>query len=176
MLISPSYRALVARLHLDRPDFGTGGHRWAKAVVNAYEEIGIKSVLDYGAGRGTLKAAVMETYLKSRMDFSFAEYDPAIPEISAPPDPADLVVCSDVIEHIEPECLDDVLTDIHRLARQYAMLVIATKPAKKTLADGRNAHLIVQPLSFWATKIEPLWRLRSIQGNGDAFIFLGETR
>ena len=59
------------------------------------------------------------------------------------------MTCTDVLEHIEPECLEHVLDDLQRLTRKVAFLNIATRPAKKILADGRNAHLIQQQLPFW---------------------------
>jgi hypothetical protein len=96
-------------------------------------------------------------------------YDPGIPADSALPAPADLVVCTDVLEHIEPEHLDAVLAHIFRLAQRAVFLQIALFPAKKTLPDGRNAHLIVQPANWWLDKIgkhvgRGVWRLAADAG------------
>ena len=48
----------------------------------------------------------------------------------------------ELMEHIEPECLEEVLDNLQWLSLKAVFLVIATRPAKKMLADGRNAHLI----------------------------------
>lgn len=43
-----------------------------------------------------------------------------------------------VLEHIEPECLEQVLDHLQRLTRKIALLNIVTRPANKVLADGHN--------------------------------------
>ena len=80
-------------------------------------------------------------------------YDPAIEGLDAPPNPADIVVCGDVLEHVEPQCLDAVVDDLRRVTKKAALLVVATRPAVKTLADGRNAHLIVESADWWLPRI-----------------------
>lgn len=102
-------------------------------------------ILDYGCGKRTLEEA---------LGFPIANYDPAIPGLDEAPQPADIVSCTDVLEHIEPDCLPAVLSDIRRVTKRAVFLTIATRPAKKFLADGRNAHLIQQPARWW---VEQLW-------------------
>lgn len=97
-------------------------------------------ILDYGCGKSTLQ---------QQLPFKIQQYDPAVPKYSTLPDPADIVVCTDVLEHIEPDNLGNVLLHIHSLAKKAAFLVIATRPAKKILEDGRNAHLIVKDMVWW---------------------------
>jgi hypothetical protein len=79
----------------------------------------------------------------------FAEYDPAIPGKDERPEFADLVVCTDVLEHIEPERIGAVLAHLRGLARKAIWCVISTKPSNKTLPDGRNAHILIRPESWW---------------------------
>ena len=112
-------------------------------------------MLDYGAGKQSLANAMPWVRI--------AGYDPAIPELSKPPMPADLVVCTDVLEHVEPECLEDVLDDLRRLTLKAAYLEIATREALKHLEDGRNAHLIVQPMEWWLPRIWQRFSLRSLE-------------
>lgn len=151
MLISESYRKLNARLHEDRPDYGTSGQRYAEPVRSLIKRYG-PDVLDYGCGKRTLEQS---------LGLSIRNYDPAIPEYAATPEPAAIVVCTDVLEHIEPDNLNDVLADIRRCTLQVAFLTIATRPAKKTLADGRNAHLIQHGSEWWLPKLwEAGFRLR----------------
>jgi 2-polyprenyl-3-methyl-5-hydroxy-6-metoxy-1,4-benzoquinol methylase len=95
------------------------------------------------------------------------EYDPAIAGKEASPAPADLVVCTDVLEHVEPELLDHVLDHLQGLARRLLFLVVATRSAKKTLEDGRNAHLIVEPDAWWRDTLErrlSIVHWRSLEG------------
>lgn len=139
-LISEEYAALNQNLHTQRPTYGASGKRWTIKVL----EMGYTDVLDYGCGKSTLAKS---------LPFPIKEYDPAVPGKMDPPEPADFVVCTDVLEHIEPEYLDSVLDDLKRLTLKKALLVVATRPANKTLEDGRNAHLIIQPLAWWLGKI-----------------------
>ena len=77
---------------------------------------------------------------------AYHAFDPAFPEYGDP-QPADLVCCIDVLEHIEPEFLDSVIAELARITIKLGFFTIATGPATKTRADGGNAHLIQQPSS-----------------------------
>ena len=70
-----------------------------------------------------------------------------------PDQPADILSCLDVLEHIELTSIDDVLQDINNLTRHFCYLVIDLQPAVKTLADGRNAHILLAPPDWWVSKI-----------------------
>lgn len=143
-LISVEYAALNAELHRLKPSYGRSGDRYASVVLTLAARLETRSVLDYGAGKGSLAKA---------LPFPIQEYDPAIPEKSARPQPADLVVCTDVLEHVEPERLPVVLTDLRRVTRQLLFCVVPMGPAQKSLPDGRNAHLIQQHAAWWCTSI-----------------------
>jgi hypothetical protein len=69
------------------------------------------------------------------------------------PKPSDILVCTDVLEHIEPTLLDNVLDHIERLTREVALLVISCRPANAVLPDGRNAHLIIETPDWWLEKL-----------------------
>ncbi|MDQ3079567.1 MAG: class I SAM-dependent methyltransferase [Pseudomonadota bacterium] len=110
--------------------YGRNGDRWAARVQELIDAYEAQSVLDYGCGQGALARAIGERV---------KEYDPAIPDKADAPAPADLVVCTDVLEHVELDCLSEVLDHLRQLSRKACFVVIATRPAKKVLADGRNA-------------------------------------
>ena len=108
-LITDSYRAQLAQLHKERPDFGTSSEMYAPIVKKLIAEYKPKQFIDYGCGKQALRIHVGSGYIP---------YDPAIDEISAPPGPADMVMTSDVLEHLEPECLDSVMDDLQRVTRK----------------------------------------------------------
>lgn len=163
MLITENYRQLNKELHESRKDYGVGGHLAAAMVMDACQALNTRSVLDYGCGKSTLSAA---------LPFIIQEYDPAIEKHSKTPDPADIVVCMDVLEHIEPECLDAVLDDLKRVTKKYGIFTIATRPAVKTLADGRNAHLIVEPAKWWMLKIFDRFEVDRFNVNDGGFLVI----
>lgn len=145
MIITPEYRELNRRLHQDNEHYGTSGHHWRDAV-RALSEYGRLSILDFGCGKQTLKASLGPAY-------RVTGYDPCIEGLDTPPEPHDVVVCGDVMEHVEPDLVMNVLKEIRRLCRVRALFVIGMTPAKKTLADGRNAHLSLHTQAEWVAKL-----------------------
>jgi hypothetical protein len=82
-------------------------------------------------------------------------YDPAVDQFKTIHQKSyDCVFSNDVLEHIEPEYLDNVLKHIWQLADKYIWLRIDTRPARKTLMDGRNAHLILETKEWWENKLQ----------------------
>lgn len=158
-LISENYRELNRQLHADRDDYGTSGIHFADYIGGLAAAIGTDDILDYGAGKQTLANALPQYAIKS--------YDPAIESISTYPQPADLVVCTDVLEHIEPECLDAVLDEIQRLTKRVAFVTVATTPAKKDLPDGRNAHLTIESYRWWLPKLWTRFKIDQFQTLAD---------
>lgn len=153
--ISEGYLATQRAYHEERELYGTMGHRYAEDVKRLVEQSGARSVLDYGCGKGTLRASLGEIV---------SEYDPAIPGKDGEPKHADIVVCTDVLEHIEPDKLDSVLEHIRCLG-QAVYFVIATRPAEKDLPDGRNAHLIVQSADWWKRTLESRFDIKEWHAN-----------
>jgi hypothetical protein len=144
-LASDAYRKQLREKHRDGK-WGGDGHSHAGAVRTFLQQLNGRTVLDYGCGRGTLANALAGTKV--------FEYDPGIKGKDALPKPADVVACTDVLEHIEPESLDAVLRHIYHLAAKGAYLVISTRPARELLPDGRNAHLIVKPPEWWLAELK----------------------
>lgn len=160
MQISEAYREQNAKLH-DNPHYGVSGHKWAPMVKQLAG--GSTDILDFGCGKRTLEKA---------LGFSIQNYDPCIPGLDATPEPASVVVCGDVLEHIEPECLDDVLDELRRLIREVGLFTIATGPAKKYLPDGRNAHLIQEGAQWWIPKIWQRFRITQFVDKGHELIVI----
>ena len=150
MLISDEYRALQSKLH-ENPNYGVASLAYAAMVAKYVRLTNARSILDYGAGKGRLGIA-----LQSHIPWSLKvfQYDPAIPEHAATPAPCDFVASIDVLEHIEPECLDAVLDDLKRVTEKWGFFTVHCGPAMKTLADGRNAHLTQQPWEWWYLKLK----------------------
>jgi 2-polyprenyl-3-methyl-5-hydroxy-6-metoxy-1,4-benzoquinol methylase len=139
-LISDNYKELNEKLHKTNKEYGKSGKHNVDDVLKLSRMLDTTDILDYGCGKSTLQ---------QQLPFKIQQYDPAVPKYSKLPSPADIVVCTDVLEHIEPDNLANVLLHIHELTKRAAFLVIATRPAKKILEDGRNAHLIIKDMVWW---------------------------
>ena len=114
----------------------------------------------HGAGKGRLGQALGELV---KRPLRIAHYEPANPEWSAPPQPSRFVACIDVLEHIEPELLDNVLDDLKRVVLHVGVFTVHTGPAVKVLLDGRNAHLIQKPPTWWLPKFLERFELNTFK-------------
>lgn len=151
-LITPSYLEEQRILHAAPRGYGQRGSKWVDVVRHLIADLDATSVLDYGCGAGSLGRALRDDERLSGVRIS--EYDPAIKGKDGPPSFADLINCTDVLEHVEPDCLEAVLSHLRLLARKSVFVVVSTCETAKTLSDGRNAHLTVQSGAWWKTKIE----------------------
>ena len=170
MLITDNYLEQNKNLH-GEGNFGVSGYKWATTVEWITQHHKIQHILDYGAGQQTLKKALLQ-----KLSVVVECYDPAIPELSNCPAQAELVTCTDVLEHIEPDNIDTVLDHIQSVASRFVFLVIPTGPAAKTLSDGRNAHLIQQPVHWWLPKLIKRFDLISLNNVSSDIVFFASTK
>lgn len=165
--ISENYCTLNKQLHADNPLYGKSGGRHAPFVMQIAEQLQNIDILDYGCGKSKLA---------HNLPFKIKQYDPAIAKYSEQPQPANIVVCTDVLEHIEPPCLEDVLRHLQSLIKVFGYFTIATRSAKKTLADGRNAHLIVESKDWWLKKLFPFFNIVDLDEREGEFTVLVQPK
>lgn len=146
-LITPEYVEEQKLLH-QQEAYGSRGFNWGYLIAGIAVIEKCKSILDYGCGKGTLGHTL------GKAGFDARRYDPAVADFAAEPKKADLVACVDVLEHIEPDCLDAVLDHMAGLTGKIMFVAISMTPAKRKLSDGRNTHLIIQRPEFWRPKFE----------------------
>lgn len=156
-VISPEYQEVQKSFHKERLDYGANGHRHVQSVRSIAQAYDVKSMLDYGCGKQTLIEALRLPWARG--------YDPAIAGLDGEPKPAELVVCTDTLEHIEPDRLEAVLDHLQKLTQRVLFVVIHLGPAKKTLPDGRNTHLIIQPAAWWLWRLLARWDPDTIKCN-----------
>ncbi len=150
-LISLPYLREQVMLHSAPRGYGQKGGKWTVTVwevIKAFEPVA--SVLDYGCGQ----SALADNLRAAPLGLAVQQYDPAVCPHDVLPEPADLVVCTDVLEHIEPEKLSGVLAHLRSLVRKAIFLVVALDPTGKVLTDGRNAHLIQESPEWWQAQLE----------------------
>lgn len=142
--------------HKQWPNSGKGKtHEWVtqhlKQLLYRENTYGLgQTVLEYGCGQGQ----ALIQYSSVHPSVSFRGYDPYKQEYNTPElleRKYDVVYSIDVLEHIPREqCVNhkgaiELLSNI----AEYKLLVIDLTPAKKTLADGTNAHVNLQTAEAW---------------------------
>ena len=145
--ISNEYKNLLTEHHEEKETWGTSGVLHLNKVLDLIHSTGSKSVLDYGCGKGTLGEKV-----KDSIEIDWTDYDPAI-RGKRVKKKCDLVVCTDVMEHVEEEFVDAVLSDISELSN-VAYVHIACGAAGEILSDGRNAHITQRSIEWWQDMVE----------------------
>lgn len=156
-LLTPEYKQQLQLKHATSP-WGGGGWTWIPDVARLIVKHKLRSpsVLEYGSGRRTF-ARTMEWAMPHVRVY---EYDPGVPELDRLPDSDlqfDLVLCTDVMEHVEEQFVVPTLNRLFHYTRHAAIFNIACNPAKSLLPDGRNAHITVKPSAWWRERIERLW-------------------
>ena len=123
--------------------YGTTACRTLKYYEDFIKALKPQSALDYGCGQGGLLNHLK--YIPKRV-----QYDPAIPEYDTLPEGTfDLVICSDVLEHIPESGLNDVLAKIAEYSKN-AVIAVSVIKAFEILPNGQNAHCTVKPKEWWS--------------------------
>lgn len=171
-LISEEYRRLQADLHRN-PEYGIASVEYAPLVAEVMQAVNTRELLDYGAGKGRLGVTLREMFDEA---FVIHHYEPAVPEWSAIPAPCRFVACIDVLEHIEPDLIDNVLDDLQRVTAGVGFFSVDTRPAQKVLSDGRNAHLIQKPAAWWLPKFMDRFELARFNRMPSGFCVVVERK
>jgi 2-polyprenyl-3-methyl-5-hydroxy-6-metoxy-1,4-benzoquinol methylase len=130
------------------------------------EKLGVKTLLDYGCGKGLqyraqnlkLRSGEIIASVKSYLGVErIACYDPGVAEFQTFPEGKfDGVISTDVLEHCPEPDLPWILEEMFGAARLFVFANIASYPAGKTLPNGENAHCTVRPQEWWNEVIAPI--------------------
>lgn len=167
MLISPEYQEQQEQLHAVG-NYGVTGQKYAPMVSEIIDTLQIDHLLDYGCGSNLSLLKSLELKRKCH----FQAYDPGFARYAEPPVAAEMVACCDVLEHIEPEFLDNVLDHLADLTQMVIFLSVHMGPAGKTLSDGRNAHLTQMPMEWWLPKLWERFSIQTVQVTGPMEFFV----
>ena len=138
-------------------------------LMSLIKENDCKTLLDYGCGKAIPydKDRCKEVDLRHPIQKlcnlkSFDLYDPAYEKYATLPDKKyDIVVCTDVLEHIAEQDIDYVLTEILSRSKKIVFLNISCQPALKHFKEGKfkgkNVHISVFDPSWWGHKIGNIW-------------------
>lgn len=136
-------------LHQADPSYGSTSLKFIDEVSVMIDALKPKSILDYGCGKGTLIAEIERRY----PEIVCHRYDPSIPEWSVlPVEKTDLVINTDVLEHIPVNDIDAVLREIVSISGN-AYFNLHHGRAATILPSGENAHCTVRSPSWYRKKI-----------------------
>jgi len=138
-------------------------------LIHVTKENNCKTLLDYGCGKAIPydKDRCKEVGLRNPVQElcnieSFDLYDPAYDKYAELPDKKyDIVVCTDVLEHVAEQDIDYVLTQILSRSNKIVFLNISCRPALKHFIEGKfkgkNVHISVFDPIWWGHKIGNIW-------------------
>jgi len=135
------------QLHAAGGDYGSTSIKRAPYILPHVRALRPSSVIDYGCGTSRLWTMIAACCPDVR------RYDPAIPELAGRPEPADLLISVDVLEHIHEPDLDGIIADMAALSKR-AVIIIDHHIAKTILPNGQNAHATIKPAAWWQERLQ----------------------
>lgn len=173
------YAKLQRELHAEG-DYGNAGRLYTPSIFHGISQLakrhGFVTVLDYGSSSGKTMQNVKDRHWLPPC-ITDTCYDPFVDSFAKDPDPADFVICTDVMEHVEPECTSAVLDHIQFLTKKLAFFSISLRPANKVLSDGRNAHINQRSPEYWLRELKKRFILSEakVTSDGDSVLAIGES-
>ena len=115
MLVSPEYTAQQQQLHEGGVYGGMGEPPYGRMIAEIVNKLDVRHLLDYGCGSrlSLLRQFGVKQLIKH--PFKYQAYVPCVERYETAPVPAEMVVCLDVLEHIEEDCIDEVLDHMMRM-------------------------------------------------------------
>ncbi len=137
-------------LHRNNPSYGSTSLKFIDEVSAMIDYLNPKSILDYGCGKGTLIDELQKRYPQIKCH----KYDPSIPEYDTiPVSQADMVLNTDVLEHIPVDDIDEVLHSISSIT-QNVYFNLHHGRAAHVLPNGENAHCTVRSPNWYRKKLK----------------------
>lgn len=169
-LVSDDYMNTLKKEH-STEHWGTSAGSMVDTLHDWLKRNNAKEVIDYGCGSSSFKSN-----LPDDADYTVYEYDPGIPGKEGLHTPKDFLISIDVLEHVEPELIDNVIQQIASSIKVQGYLTIAMYPAMRILQDGRNAHLIVEEMPWWVEKLSKYLDIISIKKTNGQLDVIAEPK
>jgi hypothetical protein len=159
--ISNDYRYQNQECHKQDKGFGSNGRRWApflvekvRELLNAYGSMKKARVLDYGCGQNLLYRELATNHQEIFEFMEFVSYDPAIPKFMQEPRKYHhITMCTDVLEHVEPDKLDAVINHLFTITTKGIFINVPFRLGNRLLPDGTPCHKTVKDAVWWMSRI-----------------------
>lgn len=150
----PDYQALAKVA--DGNFAGVSVLQHMKSIRRLVEETDSRTMLDFGCGRGEAYKSPHKLHHQIGLPRAAVTlYDPAfMPTATLPKGQFDLVVCSDVLEHVPEHEVEEFVARLLGYAKKAVWASVCCRPAKKFFTDGRNLHVTVKSFEWWSAKFD----------------------
>lgn len=146
------------------PGFSILAHK--DEIGKLVRKYNVQNILDYGCGRGDQYKQPHRLHKVWGLQWWHVKlYDPAFKEHDERPyGKHDLVICSDVLEHVPEDQVPDVIGDLFMFARKAVWASICCRLAKKTFTGTDiNLHVTVKSMDWWNQQFESMRQKMELQ-------------
>lgn len=122
------------------------------SIKKLIKRSGAKTVLDFGCGRGDAYRSPITIHNSWQIPRKHVTlYDPAFRSSSELPRGLfDVVLCSDVLEHVPGEEVDEFVKRLFGYAKKAVWASVCCRDAKKCFPGTEtNMHVCVKPYQWW---------------------------
>jgi hypothetical protein len=162
MIVSPAHIELQRSAHAALPRYGVHGYRWVPDALQMTAPG--DTILDYGCGKGAFAREM------ARHDRAVHEYDPGISGKDSQPEPADMVICTDVLPFVERDKLAATVAHIEALARKALFVAIPYHPKHKLALYPEAPHIVMLPGEWRALFRKPVTHDMQQKPNGTPYL------
>lgn len=154
-------REAERRKYLQLQPRGYGGTNHGRRAITTVLLWQPRFAVDFGCGNNAFIGELRRRGVDGLgVDFANPEADLLVPMHAVPlaSGIAEVVTSFDAMEHLLPEDVDPVLTEMKRVATPGGggggrfVFSICTRPSRITV-EGQNLHATVQPLDWWLERI-----------------------
>lgn len=141
-----------------------------KSIKTLLDATGSTTMLDFGCGRGDAYRSPHKLHHSLGLPrHAVTLYDPAFrPSSALPRGQFDMVVCSDVLEHVPEDEVDKFIERLFGYARKGVWASVCCRPAKKFFPDTEtNLHACIKPFEWWDAKFD---EMNSVTGIGYSLV------
>ncbi len=136
------YRAM----HAKKKFSGASLEPHIKEINALIKDNNCQTILDYGCGQAQCH--------KDKKIRGAILYDPYVDSYSVKPEGSfDLVICTDVLEHVPEDEVGKVLIELMNYTNKVLYLAICTKAAGKKFSNGENVHVTIKPKEWWESML-----------------------